>query len=918
MKRREWLKKSIQASLAALIEGSRLKAGPNPAIGGFLDISGSPGEAIYSRLNSWGDSELATSQSGPWVSVKLGDMFQGYQVMSVPGKESSRPWIVLEKDAPQEGEFVYVEPIGIVCRIRKAFGTVGHQTAPAVEAKPREYWNTLLNAQDDILGKKYLADPRDPTLERSRQAYPPLMYPESYVGMKEYPHEVQVSWDGSIGVDKGFFTGNEPDKSVEGVQLAATLPFALNGKEIRHSESLGILRGQLQHYLPIVQYVYQRQAEQVGWEQLILMGRVRGKPGLFLRFRLMNYSPQTRDVQFSIHPPLDGRLELGSDGTTLSIVAPAAFRQDGSPDKTSMSAVMVCRDRFQNQNNLPVWNFQLPAGEHQDLYFLLPGYHPPAPLRLKPKEIRDAFFEALLGERDVWEKFLSRGAQLQIPEPMVNDISKGALVKCLVSVDGNEVRGGAVWDEGFWPFCVIYLSQVLLELGYYEETRRYVQYFIDTRIEPSGRFNTERPNDSNFQVFDLGDFLKLLANYYWYTQDPDLITNNQPKIDRVIRYIELGREKSMREFPPDDPRHGMLAGIVNNDFGHKGPGYFYTNDAPVWEGLRDYAEALLEISAFYNRDEYLAKGRRLAQYAGEYHATLRKSFRTAIEREGGKISFIHIHPILGNPQRPVLCTFRTDTRNRGYRRFHDWPRLAGSDFLTDEERRFIFDYEFNHEQTVLGVRRFLPAILDNFQCYSSSFQKLRLGMVREYLMEHYGNIQGLVAPGMWSGFEQAQVVPFDGEKGRETGYLHYLKGPRIYGYEGAHMTWPIVRLTRQIFAFDEPKGGAVWVGRGIPRHWLASGKPVGAHRLPTRYGKLNVQYAYQPAKRALAVEISPLEKRMIPELRIGARDPESGHIRSVQCSPDNTSCKVDRRQDLVMVTKIDRPITLQINFAGGR
>ncbi len=49
-----------------------------------------------------------------------------------------------------------------------------------------------------------------------------------------------------------------------------------------------------------------------------------------------------------------------------------------------------------------------------------------------------------------------------------------------------------------------------------------------------------------------------------------------------------------------------------------------------------------------------------------------------------------------------------------------------------------------------------------------------------------------------------------------------------YGYEGAHMTWPIVRLTRQIFSFDEPKGGAVWVGRGIPRHWLTSGGPVGA------------------------------------------------------------------------------------------
>ncbi len=914
MNRRELLQKSVQSSLA-LLAGSVVR----PPVGWALARpGGSPdtSETIFSRLNSWGVSELASSQTGPWTAVKAGDRFQGYQVISVPGRNSSRPWIVLEKDAPREGEFVYVEPIGIVCRIRKAFGQVGRQVAPPVEAHSREYWDTLLNAQDDILGKKYLADPRDPSLERSRRAYPPLNDPESYVGMKEYPHEVQVCWDGSIGVDKGFLTGNEPDKSIQGVQLAAALPFALNGEEIQHSESLGVLRGQLQHYLPMIQYVYQRDAEQVGYEQLILMGRVGSRPGLFLRFRLANYSATTRTVRFAVHPPMDGKLELRPDGNTIHITAPAAFRQDGTPDPASISGDMISQTRFENQNNLPVWNFQLQAGEHRDLYFVLPGYHQPERLQLKPQQIHDGFFEALLGEQGVWQKFFRRGAQFQIPEPMVNDIAKGALAKCMVSVDGNEVRGGAVWYEGFWPFCVIYLSQVLLELGYYEEVQRYVQYFIETHIEASGKFNTERPHDSNFQVFDLGDFLKLLANYYWYTQDPDLITRNKQTIDRVVGYIQRARRKSMETFPPDDPRYGMVEGVLNNDYGHKGPGYFYTNDAPLWEGLRDYSDALLEISAFYRPDEYRAEGRRLRRYARQYHATLRKSFRTAIERKDGKISFIHIHPILDNPKRPVMCTFRTNTRNRAYRRFHDWPRLVGTDFLTDEERRFIFDYEFNHEQTVLGVRRFLPPILDNFQCYSSSFQKLRLGMIRKYLMMHYGNIQALVAPGMWSGFEQAQVVPADGEKGRETGSRKYLKGPRIYGYEGAHMTWPIVRLTRQIFTFDEPSGGAVWVGRGIPLHWLTSSGPVGAEGLPTRYGKIDVRFKYRATARSLQVEINPLEKRMIPQLRVGARDPEHGRIHSVTCSLPGIRCDVHNKQELIVVHRVNRPVTLQIKFAG--
>lgn len=909
-----------------MMAGSVVKARPGEGLSGSEELSnaseapGSDGVIIFCRLNSWGDSELSLSQGGPWFPVKAGDKFAEYRVMSVPAKGSDQGWIALEKENLHSGEIVYVEPLGVAGRIQKPFGKVGQQVAPAIEAHSREYWTTLLNAQNDILGKKYLADPRDPSLERTRQAYPPLTCPESYVGMKEYPHEVQISWDGSIGVDEGLITGKEPNTGEQdGVQLAAALPFALNGKEIELSESPKLLRGQLDYYLPIIQYVYQRETEQVGWEQIVLMGKVRGKPGLFLRFRLTNYSPKTKQLSFAVHPPADGELEPESDSTSITIVAPRAFLENGSPQNAKpVSTVLVSNKPFENERGLPVWNFQIQAGEHQDLYFALPGYCPPEPLALRPEQIRDAFFEALLGEYRTWQRFLKRGTQFQIPEPMVNEISQGALVKCLVCVDGDEVRGGAVWYEGFWPFCTIYLSQVLLELGYYEETRRFIQYFIDTRIEPSGVFNMGRPGDTTFQVFDTGDFLKLLANYFWYTRDPDLIAHNFEKINRVIKFIERSREKSLKEFPPADPRYGMIPGILNNDFSHQGPGYFYTNDAPIWEGLRDYAEVLQEIGTMLNQSEYNAEGQRLDLYAKQYYATLRRSFETAIEHEDGKISFIHIHPILDHPKRPVMCTFRTDTRNRGYRRFHDWPRLVGTDFLTDEERRFIFEYEFKHEQTVLGVRRFLPTSLDNFQCYNSSYQKLRLGMVREYLMEHYGNIQALVGPGLWSGFEQAQVVPADGERGRETGYLKYLKGPRIFGYEGAHMTWPIVRLTRQIFAFDQPKGRAVWVGRGIPHHWLTSGQMVSATSLPTRYGKLNMRYAYQREARTLKVEINPIEKRMIPELRVGARDPEGGRIRSVHCKPFNTKCKINARQDLVIIRSVDRPVSLRINFRGIR
>jgi hypothetical protein len=914
MRRRELFQRSILAGVGAaassLIPSRSVGGAPCPEESVVAPYSSNPLQfQLFRRLNSQGQTELALSRKGPWTPVAAGDTFAGLYVLAVPVKGRERPWTVLERDESTNSEFIYVGNEGVICRISKPLGRVGMQTSPAIETRSREYWDRLLHAEGDILGKIYLADPRDPSLERTREIFPPLIYPESYVGMKEYPHEVQVSWDGSIGVDKGFFTGNETS------ELAAALPFALNGREIDRSEALDIFRAQLQSYLPVIQIVYQRHAEEIGWEQLILMGRIGGKPALFLRFRLANYSSQTKVVEFAIHPPLDGKLQLGTDQSRLSIVAPESFPQDQPrTSSVSITVLLLSKEPFKQRGDVPVWAFELQSQEHKDLYFALPGCFASGNLTLQPEQISNTFYEALFEEHRDWQEFFGRGVQFDIPELTVNEISKGALAKCLVCVDGDEVRGGAVWYEGFWPFCTIYLCQVLLELGYFEEVRRYLAYFMKTRVEPSGKFNTGWNNDANYQIYDAGDFLKLLACYYWYSHDASLITEHVLLIDRVVGFLQRNREQSIKQFPPDDPRHGMVQGIMDNDWSDKPPGFFYTNDAPIWEGLRDYAQMLEEIGTALNQHDYIAKGQALARYARDYYTTLRKSFETAIEREGQRISFVHIHPVLDNPQRPLQCVYLTDMRYRAYRRFDLWPRLVGTDFLADAERRCIFDYEFNHEQTVLGVRRFVPTILDNFLCYNAAFQKLRLGMVREYLMEYYGTIQALLGPGLWSGFEQAQVVPTDGEKGRRNGYGKYLEGPRLFGFEGAHMTWPIPRLTKQIFAFDEPNGEAVWVGRGIPRHWLTSGRAVQALRLPTRYGKLNVAYFYRADTRLLMVEIEPLERRVFPELRIGARDPEGGSLRTVRCDPSDVRCVADVQRELVIVNKVQRPISLQIRF----
>ena len=392
---------------------------------------------VFFRKGASGEVALSPSADGPWTIVRPGNRFQGYTVQCLCTDPGS-PRVVLERESDTGGEIRYVGPGGQSTVIGKVFGTVGRQPPPAIIERSQDEWQRLLKAPNDILGERYLADPADPSYARTKQLVAPLQFPESYVGMREYPHEVHVSWDGSIGLDPGFFTGQEWNTR----EFATALPFALNGREIDPAESLRILRGQLEHFLPVVQYLLQRAEDQVGWEQIVFMGRIGQTAGLFLRFRLANFGAKAQTVSFSIPRPVGGDIKVLSD--RISITAPfptpgpmpndpkAAARKQRQIDQKVFSALMLASELPSQENGLPVWRFDLDAGQTKDLYLLLPGYSASGPLPVTRDGIKPAFYRALKAQHDGWHAFFDRGMQLEIPEPMVTEVYRGVTAKVLV------------------------------------------------------------------------------------------------------------------------------------------------------------------------------------------------------------------------------------------------------------------------------------------------------------------------------------------------------------------------------------------------------------------------------------------------------------------------------------------------------
>ena len=383
---------------------------------------------------------------------------------------------------------------------------------------------------------------------------------------------------------------------------------------------------------------------------------------------------------------------------------------------------------------------------------------------------------------------------------------------------------------------------------------------------------------------------------------------------------------SREKFSKSDPRHGMLLAGMNNDIKEKK--YYYTNDAPVAMGMTDYAQALKHYATDQKNDRLKKKANELEKYAKDYYSLLRKSFEKcgAIERIDGKITYLHHHPIPPKTKKPLLdCPYREfDSRLRAQTRFHEFPRLAESRLLNEAELRALFKYESDHDQTVLGMKRYVPERLDDFRTYHAGVQKLRIGMVREYMMHYYAYLNYIIVPDTWIGLEQSILIPRKGHHGRDAGDPtdkrffkggDFIVGTAIQGWDGIHGLRPVSTETKQMFAFDEPGGGAVWIGRAIPNHWFTSGQEVGAEGLTTRYGKLDLSMHYDSDNRALDIKVTPEKGKIFPELRVGVRDPEGGKASKVGFvgSPE-IKHRLDKEQDLVYVCDVKERIHLRVKF----
>ncbi|MDG0793882.1 hypothetical protein OMP38_25945 [Cohnella ginsengisoli] len=156
--------------------------------------------------------------------------------------------------------------------------------------------------------------------------------------------------------------------------------------------------------------------------------------------------------------------------------------------------------------------------------------------------------------RQIWNLALMGKANIQVPEPMIQDIFDTAQANALQLIaeraDGSALPG----QGGFNEYTAVYSWEVsgylkmLNRLGYGDTVKKTLQYFLSTQAGSKGPAGDIVSPDGSFRAHifwmcETGAVLGLLADYYLTTKDRSWFGEHLPAIVQACEWIKKGTQR---------------------------------------------------------------------------------------------------------------------------------------------------------------------------------------------------------------------------------------------------------------------------------------------------------------------------------------------------------------------------------------
>ncbi len=490
------------------------------------------------------------------------------------------------------------------------------------------------------------------------------------------------------------------------------------------------------------------------------------------------------------------------------------------------------------------------------------GYSYPAypPAREDPSA--EEFYRGLLAFATYWDAHMAEVLSVSLPDPTWVDMSRYAFVKELIVRPGGVYpKYGAVDRDYYGPeydgFQDIFTMSLYanLEWGRFAMARAVLDNYYSSFVDAKGMVNMRGPETAQF-----GLTLMLLARYFQYTGDAALLATHRAKIEATAAVLTDLHEASLR-LPKDSVGYGLIHGWNESDSClMPTPATwwqpYFANSAFAARGLRD-------IAGYWKKQGYSA----IADEWMRHSATLSEAVTAGVRK-----NIRHdMHPPYIGPLPGTTLTFRESLKTE-HPSPQGWPHrayaeLLHADVLPPDLANIVIDCMRAYGATTIGVvANVEPAHPDGrdilgFISYGYAQMLLRLDRIEEYLLFLYAHRFHDHSRGSWTAGEVSGI----------TGDTALFCIP-------AQQTIPL--LTRWMLVLEDSDEDRLYLGKGLPREWVASGREIGIDQAPTRWGRVDFKLVSQGAGRVVATV--RLAKEGTPrELEVKFRMPLGRTLQSV-------------------------------------
>jgi hypothetical protein len=379
-----------------------------------------------------------------------------------------------------------------------------------------------------------------------------------------------------------------------------------------------------------------------------------------------------------------------------------------------------------------------------------------------------------------------------------------------------------------------------------------------------------------------GRLLFGMAERYFLTGDKQWFQRHRARLQAAADWIIRQRNSYMKDVPnrQDLRVAGLMPPVMLGDYALPSSDWrwYYCDNAFSLQGLQRFADALAEFDAQAGR-----------KYQAEAEA-FRRDIRRAVEREaalspvrigrdGLYRSFVPIaaytrglmlaleYPSVGRPQGDVILGALPLAEPFAALDAND-PRMVGTlDVMEEVGTSACAVRELEEARRQKGLS---TADAWFWNCYGASLPKASHNANIYLLQDDVPNFLRF-----WMN-SYAIMVFGDGKMSEWGVWGHYA--PQCEHPDNGTAGWFLENFRNLLVMEDGP---TLWIARGTPRPWLASGKRISVKNAPTYFGTVAYEIASNADRNAITATIEIPSRRTPQTVRLRLRHPQQQPIRSV-------------------------------------